>query len=79
MKRHNFAGNRATHGVSISHRSHGSTGQCQDPGKVFKGKKMAGRLGNKKVTVQNLKVLKVDTDNNLFWLKVRFQVIKDQS
>ncbi len=65
MKRHNFAGNRATHGVSISHRSHGSTGQCQDPGKVFKGKKMAGRLGNKKVTVQNLKVLNVDLDNNL--------------
>ncbi len=69
MKRHNFSGNRATHGVSISHRSHGSTGQCQDPGKVFKGKKMAGRLGNKKVTIQNLKVLKVDTDNNLLILK----------
>lgn len=65
MKRHNFAGNRATHGVSISHRSHGSTGQCQDPGKVFKGKKMAGRLGNKKITTQNLLVLKVDTENNL--------------
>ena len=58
MKRHNFAGNRATHGVSISHRSHGSTGQCQDPGKVFKGKKMAGRLGNKKITTQNLLILK---------------------
>ncbi len=69
MKRHNFAGNRATHGVSISHRSHGSTGQCQDPGKVFKGKKMAGRLGNKKVTVQNLKVLKVDIDNNILLIK----------
>ena len=69
MKRHNFAGNRATHGVSISHRSHGSTGQCQDPGKVFKGKKMAGRLGNKKVTVQNLKVLKVDTDKNILLVK----------
>ena len=68
MKRHNFAGNRATHGVSISHRSHGSTGQCQDPGKVFKGKKMAGRLGNKRVTVQNLKVLS-DLDNNLLVLK----------
>ena len=69
MKRHNFAGNRATHGVSISHRSHGSTGQCQDPGKVFKGKKMAGRLGNKKVTVQNLKVLKIDSDNNILLVK----------
>ena len=69
MKRHNFAGNRATHGVSISHRSHGSTGQCQDPGKVFKGKKMAGRLGNKKVTVQNLKVLKVDIDKNILLVK----------
>ena len=63
MKRHNFSGNRATHGVSISHRSHGSTGQCQDPGKVFKGKKMAGRLGNKKVTIQNLLVLKIDKVN----------------
>ena len=69
MKRHNFAGNRATHGVSISHRSHGSTGQCQDPGKVFKGKKMAGRLGNKKVTIQNLKILNIDTINNLIILK----------
>ena len=69
MKRHNFAGNRATHGVSISHRSHGSTGQCQDPGKVFKGKKMAGRLGNKKVTIQNLKILNIDTENNLIILK----------
>ena len=69
MKRHNFAGNRATHGVSISHRSHGSTGQCQDPGKVFKGKKMAGRLGNKKITVQNLLVLKIDKVNNLLIVK----------
>tara|TARA_B100000900_G_C20535556_1_gene698209 strand:+ start:533 stop:1396 length:864 start_codon:yes stop_codon:yes gene_type:complete len=69
MKRHNFAGNRATHGVSISHRSHGSTGQCQDPGKVFKGKKMAGRLGNKKITIQNLKVLNIDLDNNLLVIK----------
>ena len=69
MKRHNFAGNRATHGVSISHRSHGSTGHCQDPGKVFKGKKMAGRLGNKKVTIQNLKILNIDTVNNLIILK----------
>ena len=69
MKRHNFGGNRATHGVSISHRSHGSTGQCQDPGKVFKGKKMAGRLGNKKVTIQNLKLLKVDSNNNILLVK----------
>ena len=69
MKRHNFSGNRATHGVSISHRSHGSTGQCQDPGKVFKGKKMAGRLGNKKITMQNLMVLKVDKENNLLIVK----------
>ena len=69
MKRHNFSGNRATHGVSISHRSHGSTGQCQDPGKVFKGKKMAGRLGNKKVTIQNLKILNIDNENNLIILK----------
>ena len=69
MKRHNFGGNRATHGVSISHRSHGSTGQCQDPGKVFKGKKMAGRLGNVQVTIQNLKVLKVDNDNGIILVK----------
>ena len=69
MKRHNFGGNRATHGVSISHRSHGSTGQCQDPGKVFKGKKMAGRLGNVQVTMQNLKVLKVDNNNGIILLK----------
>ena len=69
MKRHNFSGNRATHGVSISHRSHGSTGQGQDPGKVFKGKKMAGRLGNVKVTTQNLKILKVDHDNNLILIR----------
>ena len=59
MKRHNFGGLRATHGVSISHRSHGSTGQRQDPGKVFKGKKMAGRHGNKKVTVSGSKIVKV--------------------
>ena len=57
MKRHNFGGMRATHGVSISHRAHGSTGQCQDPGKVFKGKKMAGHMGDKKVTIQNLMVV----------------------
>ena len=65
MKRHNFGGLRASHGVSISHRSHGSTGQNQDPGKVFKGKKMAGHMGAKKVTKQNLKVIDVDEQNKL--------------
>ena len=69
MKRHNFGGLRASHGVSISHRSHGSTGQNQDPGRVFKGKKMAGRMGNKKVTKQNLKVINVDSENNLLMVK----------
>ena len=69
MKRHNFGGLRASHGVSISHRSHGSTGQNQDPGRVFKGKKMAGRMGNKKVTKQNLKVIEVDKINNLLIVK----------
>ena len=69
MKRHNFGGLRASHGVSISHRSHGSTGQNQDPGRVFKGKKMAGRMGNKKVTKQNLKVIDVDIQNNLLMIK----------
>ena len=60
MKRHNFGGLRASHGVSISHRSHGSTGQCQDPGKVFKGKKMAGHMGASRVTTQNLEIVAVD-------------------
>ena len=69
MKRHNFGGLRASHGVSISHRSHGSTGQNQDPGKVFKGKKMAGHMGSKKVTIQNLKVVEVDIENQLLILK----------
>ncbi len=69
MKRHNFGGLRASHGVSISHRSHGSTGQNQDPGRVFKGKKMAGRMGNKKVTKQNLKVIEIDKTNNLLVIK----------
>jgi len=69
MKRHNFGGLRATHGVSISHRSHGSTGQCQDPGKVFKGKKMAGHMGAAKVTTQNLQVVKTDTDRGLIMVK----------
>lgn len=69
MKRHNFGGLRATHGVSISHRSHGSTGQCQDPGKVFKGKKMAGHMGATRVTTQNLQVIKTDTDRGLILIK----------
>ncbi len=69
MKRHNFGGLRASHGVSISHRSHGSTGQNQDPGRVFKGKKMAGRMGSKKVTKQNLKIVEIDETNNLIILK----------
>ena len=65
MKRHNFKGGRASHGVSVSHRAHGSTGNSQDPGKVFKGKKMAGHMGAKKVTKQNLKIISVDKDNKL--------------
>ena len=69
MKRHNFGGLRASHGVSISHRSHGSTGQCQDPGKVFKGKKMAGHMGAVRVTTQNLQVVRTDTDRGLIMVK----------
>ena len=69
MKRHNFSGLRATHGVSISHRSHGSTGQRQDPGKVFKNKKMAGHMGDKTRTMQNIEIIKSDLDNNLLYLK----------
>ncbi|AOZ71085.1 50S ribosomal protein L3 [Rhodobacter xanthinilyticus] len=69
MKRHNFGGLRASHGVSISHRSHGSTGQCQDPGKVFKGKKMAGHLGAVRVTTQNIQVVKTDADRGLILVK----------
>ncbi len=69
MKRHNFAGLRASHGVSISHRSHGSTGQCQDPGKVFKGKKMAGHMGAARVTTQNLQVVRTDSDRGLIMVK----------
>ncbi len=69
MKRHNFGGLRASHGVSISHRSHGSTGQNQDPGRVFKGKKMAGRMGSKKVTKQNLKIIDIDIENKLLIVK----------
>tara|TARA_R110000751_G_scaffold1968_1_gene7250 strand:+ start:379 stop:1236 length:858 start_codon:yes stop_codon:yes gene_type:complete len=69
MKRHNFGGLRASHGVSVSHRSHGSTGQCQDPGKVFKGKKMAGHMGAARVTVQNLQVIKTDSERGLVMVK----------
>ena len=69
MKRHNFGGLRASHGVSISHRAHGSTGQNQDPGKVFKGKKMAGHMGDKFRTMQNIEIIKTDEENNLIYLK----------
>jgi large subunit ribosomal protein L3 len=69
MKRHNFGGLRASHGVSISHRSHGSTGQCQDPGRVFKGKKMAGHMGAARVTTQNLQVVKTDSTRGLIMVK----------
>jgi len=69
MKRHNFGGLRATHGVSISHRSHGSTGQCQDPGRVFKGKKMAGHMGDERVTVQNLEIVEARADEGLLLVK----------
>ena len=69
MKRHNFSGMSASHGVSVSHRAHGSTGQNQDPGKVFKGKKMAGHMGDKIRTIQNIEIIKTDTDNNLMYLK----------
>ncbi len=69
MKRHNFGGLRATHGVSVSHRSHGSTGQRQDPGKVFKGKKMAGHMGDKLRTMQNIEIIKTDIENELIYLK----------
>ena len=69
MKRHNFSGLRASHGVSGSHRSHGSTGQNQDPGKVFKGKKMAGHMGDKLRTIQNIEIIKSDPENDLLYLK----------
>ncbi len=69
MKRHNFAGLRATHGVSVSHRSHGSTGNRQDPGRVFKGKKMAGHMGDRRVTVQNLKVVSTDAERGLILIR----------
>ena len=69
MKRHGFGGLRASHGVSISHRSHGSTGQCQDPGKVFKGKKMAGHMGARRVTTHNLEIVKTDEDRGVIFVK----------
>ena len=69
MKRWNFSGLRASHGVSVSHRSHGSTGQRQDPGKVFKNKKMAGHMGDKIRTIQNIEIIKSDPENNLLYLK----------
>ena len=69
MKRWNFGGLRASHGVSVSHRAHGSTGQNQDPGKVFKGKKMAGHMGDKFRTMLNLEIIKSDPENNLLYLK----------
>lgn len=69
MKRHNFGGLRASHGVSISHRSHGSTGQCQDPGRVFKGKKMAGHMGDHRSTVQNLEIVEARADEGLILVK----------
>ncbi|MGH1375417.1 MAG: 50S ribosomal protein L3 [Alphaproteobacteria bacterium] len=69
MKRHNFGGLRASHGVSVSHRSHGSTGQCQEPGRVFKGKKMAGHMGAERVTTQNLEIAGVDLEDNLILVK----------
>ena len=69
MKRYNFGGLRASHGVSVSHRSHGSTGQRQDPGKVFKGKKMAGHMGDKYRTILNLEIIKSDFENNLIYLR----------
>jgi large subunit ribosomal protein L3 len=69
MKRHNFRGLRASHGVSVSHRSHGSTGQCQDPGKVFKGKKMAGHMGSTRITTQNLQVVKTDSERGIIMVR----------
>jgi LSU ribosomal protein L3P len=69
MKRHNFGGMRASHGVSISHRAHGSTGQCQDPGKVFKGKKMAGHMGDKRTTILNLEVVMTDSEEQILAIK----------
>ena len=69
MKRHNFSGLRATHGVSVSHRSHGSTGQCQDPGRTFKGKKMAGHMGFRKITIHNLEIIEVNNEDGILSIK----------
>ncbi|EJF77122.1 50S ribosomal protein L3 [Candidatus Bartonella washoeensis Sb944nv] len=69
MKRHNFGGHRASHGNSITHRAHGSTGQCQDPGKVFKGKKMAGHMGQVRVTTQNIEVVSTDVERGLILVR----------
>lgn len=69
MKAHNFAGQRASHGVSLAHRKPGSSGQCQDPGRVFPGKKMARRLGNERKTIQSLKIIQVDVENKLILVK----------
>ena len=69
MKRHNFGGLRATHGVSVSHRSHGSVGMCQDPGRIFKGKKMAGHMGTTRITTQNLQVVRTDIDRGLIMVR----------
>ena len=69
MKRHNFGGGRASHGVSVSHRAHGSTGHSQDPGRVFKGKKMAGHMGAKTVTKQNLEIMDIDEKNKIILIK----------
>ena len=69
MKRHNFGGLRATHGVSVSHRSHGSTGQCQDPGRTFKGKKMAGHMGDSRVTIHNLEVVEIISEDGIILIK----------
>jgi len=77
MKRHGFAGLRASHGVSISHRSHGSTGQCQDPGKVFKGKKMAGHMGARRVTVHNLEIVATDSERGVILVKGAVPGAKD--
>ena len=77
MKRHNFSGLRASHGVSVSHRAHGSTGQNQDPGKVFKNKKMAGHMGNNLRTMQNIEIIKSDNENNLLYLKGSIPVSKN--
>ena len=79
MKRHNFGGLRATHGVSVSHRSHGSTGQRQDPGKVFKGKKMAGHMGDKFRTMLNLEIIRSDLENNLLYLRGSFPGSKNST